>query len=109
VVGTANVGDHASSLVAVAAAGPDDVWAVGFHRATGDAGRSPTETLIEHWDGAEWRVVPSPEREQGAELVGVAATSTGEVLAVGSRGGVLDAEGNVTGVSPLAEQGSCAS
>src|SRR5437870_1615133 len=45
--------DGNNDLIAVAARAPDDVWAVGaYHIPDVDM------TLVEHWDGATWRVVP---------------------------------------------------
>src|SRR5262249_3507158 len=43
------------------------------------------EPLIEHWDGASWRVVPSPAvGNAGGELLGVAARSANDAWAVGT-------------------------
>jgi hypothetical protein len=60
-----------------------DAWAVGFSA----AGRfDPVQSLIEHWDGKSWKIVPSP-----AGLVGnnfpwsVAAVSSNDVWAVFSQ------------------------
>ena len=66
---------------------PDDVWAVGSRqprlaRPVGD------RTLIEHWDGSSWTVVPSPEvDDQPHGLTAVDATSSDHVWAAGSIGG----------------------
>jgi hypothetical protein len=49
-----NVGPSASVLVAVAAVASNDVWAAGHY------GFSGALTLVEHWDGTAWSVVPSP-------------------------------------------------
>lgn len=74
-------------LHAVSAASAGDVWAVG----SSHDGTLPSRTLIEHWDGVEWRIVPSPSPDtQLNELLGVAALSTGEAWAVGFRGGTHD-------------------
>ncbi|MCP2261636.1 hypothetical protein LX15_005362 [Streptoalloteichus tenebrarius] len=56
VVPSPNPADFHNDLRAVAAAGPNDVWAVG---GTVDrkAGNRP---LLLHWDGQEWSVVPTP-------------------------------------------------
>src|SRR4051794_32833678 len=43
-------------LIGVGALSSDDVWAVGYQ----DIGIPGTFTLIEHWDGNQWSVVPSP-------------------------------------------------
>lgn len=44
-------------LSSVSAVSPDDVWAVGN---TGWPGADVGDTVIEHWDGVKWTVVPSP-------------------------------------------------
>jgi hypothetical protein len=42
-------------LNGVAAISPNDVWAVGNFMSTGGTGQ---QSLIEHWDGVQWRIVP---------------------------------------------------
>src|SRR5713226_3061701 len=44
-----------AGLNAVSAAGPRDVWAVGTGQNIGEE-----QTLIEHWNGVQWTIVPSP-------------------------------------------------
>jgi hypothetical protein len=44
-------------LLNVSASSPTDAWAVGY---TDTGGTSPTQTLIEHWDGTSWTTVASP-------------------------------------------------
>jgi hypothetical protein len=61
-----------------------DCWAVGaVLGAAGDG--SPTGTLIEHWDGGAWSIVPSPTPDgvTGALLQGVSCTSSTNCVAVG--------------------------
>ncbi len=54
----------------------NDVWAVG----TADGA-----TLTEHWDGAAWNIVPSPNAPTGANvLFGVYGSASDNVWAVGS-------------------------
>jgi hypothetical protein len=65
---------------------PNDVWAVGYSNSGGDASQS----LIEHWDGRRWRIVPSanfpyPGTTGRSELQAVAAISRTDVWAVGGR------------------------
>lgn len=71
-----------SMLTAVSAVSSHDVWAVGIqNNGNGVTGNS---TLIEHWDGSKWSVVPSPNAStEGDELYGVAAISMNDVWAVG--------------------------
>lgn len=72
--------DQGSYLTALATITPTDVWAVGAaYRPTSTPG-----TLTEHWDGTAWKVVPSPNFNQGYnELYGAAAISSTDVWAVG--------------------------
>jgi hypothetical protein len=39
---------------------PNDIWAVGFRCAECGTADEYGQTLIEHWDGTSWSVVPSP-------------------------------------------------
>lgn len=76
--------DVSSQLYSVSAASANDVWAVG----SSHNGGAPTRTLIQHWDGSQWSVIPSPSPDgQLNELYGVAALSNNDVWAVGYRGG----------------------
>jgi hypothetical protein len=44
------------------------------------------KTLIMKWNGASWKVVPSPSRGRSDVLLGVVATSSRHAWAVGSTG-----------------------
>lgn len=46
-----------SSLNSVTAIAENNVWAVGTYKSTI---KSLPQTLIEHWNGSEWSIVPSP-------------------------------------------------
>jgi hypothetical protein len=74
-----------SSLGGVTARSNTDVWAVGTQTVTLSGQRS-TRTLVEHWSGTAWSVVPSPDIGQGYSdgLQSVAATGPNDVWAVGS-------------------------
>src|SRR5579859_2645264 len=64
----------------VAAVAANDVWAVDF-----SYNGTLAQTLIEHWDGSSWTIVPSPNVGTGSNfLPGVAAVSSTDVWAVGS-------------------------
>ena len=63
-----------NDLIGVAGISASDTWAVGS---------SGTETLILHWDGSAWTRVPSPARGTNAQLFSVAASSAGNMWAVG--------------------------
>src|SRR5437773_2525406 len=81
IVATPNAPMDWSRLYGVAATSSNDVWAVGASR---DVASVPGRTLIEHWDGSAWSIVPSPS--PGAvvnELRAVATLSTNDAWAVG--------------------------
>src|SRR5207253_734058 len=62
----------------------NDVWAVGEN---GLVGSSSSTTLIEHWDGTQWSIVPSQNAGTGInDLGGVAAVSANDIWAVGTTG-----------------------
>jgi hypothetical protein len=69
-----------NSLNAVSALSATDVWAVGSECYSAD-------TIVEHWDGSAWSLVPAPRHRDGIEstaaLYGVAAISPSNVWAVG--------------------------
>lgn len=77
-------GESGNGLLGVAYIGSNDIWAVGFQQSQ----ISGQITLIEHWNGSAWSVVPSPNsttpNASADALYGVAAVSTNNVWAVGS-------------------------
>jgi hypothetical protein len=76
-----NASAEFNRLSGVAAASSSDVWAVGQY----DPGSGVIQTLIQHWDGSVWKVVPSPnEGSSNNRLAGVAALSASSAWAVGS-------------------------
>ena len=74
-----------AELRAVTALGPDNIWAVGSY---GETATDNMRTLVMHWDGALWNVVPSPSLGRSYQsfnmLWGVSAISPNDVWAVGS-------------------------
>jgi hypothetical protein len=86
-------------LTSVTAVAADDVWAVGRY---GNHDLGPLDqTLVEHWNGARWVVVASPNPggpSQDNDLWGVAAVGPSDVWAVGGVGSFLDPQFS----SPLA-------
>jgi hypothetical protein len=61
----------------------NDVWAVGYYLDD----NLVNQTLVEHWDGQSWTIVPSPNRgADGSQLNGVAAVSPNDIWAVGYSG-----------------------
>jgi len=72
-------------LNAVAVVSASDVWAVGYGPQPGGPAYAK-QTLIEHWDGTRWSIVPSPNPPSTyseVELDGVFALATNDVWAVG--------------------------
>jgi hypothetical protein len=71
-------------LTSVHAVSPNNVTAAGFLR---DSDNQRVLTLIEHWDGTSWKVVPSPNRSETPGslnlLRGLAAVSATDIYAVG--------------------------
>jgi hypothetical protein len=76
-----NVGPNENSLLGVSELPSGHAWAVGYYVNAEYA----QQTLVQHYDGTSWTVVPSPS--PGARqniLYGVAAISDSDVWAVGS-------------------------
>ncbi|HKF75460.1 MAG TPA: hypothetical protein VKF59_04900, partial [Candidatus Dormibacteraeota bacterium] len=82
-VPTPNVqGSIFNELRAVAAVSSSDVWAVGSASTTNN-----NLAVIEHWDGTQWSMVPTPPlptQSSGRSLNAVAVVSASDVWAVGS-------------------------
>lgn len=84
VVPSPNVANSTNYLKAVSVVSSDDVWTVGYERL---GFRGARKTLIEHWDGTSWSIIPSPNAGTiGDELDGVTAISANDVWAVGNYG-----------------------
>ena len=84
--------ENSGVLQGVVALSPSDVWAVGYYQRDGVYEKY---TLVEHWDGSAWSIVPSPNRGQYQDnvLTGVAAVSAQDIWAVGY---VTDAQTSLT-------------
>lgn len=86
-------------LTSVSAVSANDVWAVGRY---GNHDLGPLDqTLIEHWNGSRWSVVPSPSPGGSSaddDLWGTVAVGPGDVWAVGGVGAFLNPQFS----SPLA-------
>lgn len=68
-------------LIAMGGTSSADVWAVGTYFNPTD---NRSETLIDHFDGVSWSVVPSPNLGTGfSELRAVSASTAGNAWAVG--------------------------
>jgi hypothetical protein len=71
------INNHLFGVTAVSA---HNVWAVGEYVISGEA----FQTLIEHWNGSRWKIIPSPGIPSGiSELFGVASLSARDIWAVG--------------------------
>jgi hypothetical protein len=84
---TPNVGTGHNALIGVDGSTSDDVWAVGYSERLLRAAEPYRYTaLVEHWDGARWRVVESPKvgTNQYNTLTSVDALSSTDAWAVGS-------------------------
>jgi hypothetical protein len=86
-VATPHVAGNNSKLNAVLALAPNDAWAVGFSTPQKPK-NAATLTLILHWDGTSWKVVPSPNvgpksQFQSNTLQGLTA-SANDIWAFGS-------------------------
>jgi hypothetical protein len=73
-----------NALRGVAAVASNNVWAVGDAIKTPGDGVSVYRTLIEHWTGSSWTVVPSPNIGAGNNsLQAIKARSASDIWAVG--------------------------
>jgi hypothetical protein len=82
VVPMPQAGTNTSTIGAVTDISATDAWAVGEDiGATSAVGGS---TLIEHWNGSSWSIVPSPTPGADPGLTGIAARGPSDVYAVGS-------------------------
>ncbi len=72
-----------NTLGGIVAITPKNAWAFGFY----EKATTTFRTLIEHWDGTKWSVVPSPNSGSGENTLaaGVAKSAT-DIWAVGYRG-----------------------
>ncbi|MDQ3705572.1 MAG: S-layer homology domain-containing protein [Chloroflexota bacterium] len=69
-----------AGLYDVKALAPDDVWAVG----STTQGCCYYRTLVLHWDGSSWSVVPSFSEGSGGRLLGIDALPDGDLWAAGT-------------------------
>ena len=81
-----------NGLLDVLGLSTDDVWAVGYSYGFP---YSLDKTLVEHWDGSRWNIVPSPNAgPQDNVLASISGTGTGDLWAVGrtynTQGGTFD-------------------
>jgi hypothetical protein len=74
-------------LSGVVALAPDDVWAVGAQ--SGAGGGRGDQLLTLHWDGQQWREVPSPQLGQDASFSAATAQAPDTIWAVGEADGAI--------------------
>ncbi|MHB8599900.1 MAG: hypothetical protein ACYDER_24215 [Ktedonobacteraceae bacterium] len=79
VISSPSPGSGANDLYSVSAASSNDIWAVGDYSPPGNG----IQTLIEHWNGTQWSVIPSPNAGEGNYLYSVSARSSSDAWAVG--------------------------
>jgi hypothetical protein len=81
IIASPNLGAQANSLSGVAAVTDNDVWAVGW---AWNNRLSAYRTVIEHWNGATWSLVRSPNATNGYNFLnGVAVVAANDVWTVG--------------------------
>jgi hypothetical protein len=72
-----------SALYGVSAVSSNNVWAVGVVYQTSNGANY--DTLVEHWNGTSWKVVPSPSSLNEADILqSVSVVSAKDIWAVGS-------------------------
>jgi hypothetical protein len=70
-------------LTSVTAISPSNVWAAGYSIDVASGSGQPNKSLIEHWNGSTWTIVPSPSPQGHNTLTGIAAISASDIWAVG--------------------------
>lgn len=71
---------YVSTFAGIDGAAPDDIWAVG---STYRKKYGYPMSLVEHWDGTTWTVVPTPKVGSIQQLAGVAVSASDNVWTVG--------------------------
>ena len=81
IVSSPNAGNGDNALNGIAAASSNDIWAVGYQSSAPGAASS---TLVLHFDGTSWTIVPSPNPGGlTSSLAGVVAMADGRIWAAG--------------------------
>jgi hypothetical protein len=81
VVATPNLAGSENALFGVVAISTNDVWAVG----TAVRDSQTSQTLVEHWDGANWSIVPSPDPGTYTNVLSsIAVVSPTDIWAAGT-------------------------
>ena len=93
------------NLQGVKAFSPSDVWAVGG--LTPSSGTSQGQTLVMHWNGSTWSVVPSANPDPNVDTFhAVDGVSTNDLWAVGQQARSTSMTGVAPGTRTLAEHWS---
>jgi len=75
-----NVGTHDNFLIGVTTVSANDVWTVGAYNDKNNI----LNTLIEHWNGSRWSIVPSPNVGTNGSLIdSLAPVSANDIWTVG--------------------------
>lgn len=96
-------------FTSIAAAGRQDVWAVGY---TGEAGSGKSQPLIMHWDGRHWNQIPHPKEKStgsftpGGYLISISGSSATDFWATGVFDYLVHWDGLQWRMVPLAGMGS---
>jgi hypothetical protein len=95
-----------TQLFDVTVLGPRNAWAVGYYVPTGGG---HTRTLVEHWNGTRWTIVPSPNPISGSDnfLKGGDAVSASNIWAVGSNGRPGTRRSSSTGTGRVGRRQGC--
>jgi hypothetical protein len=80
---------YENHLNAVAALAPDNAWGVGVFTLSGYTNFG---SLIEHWDGTQWSIVPNPASSAGGELTSISTLSPTNIWAAGYQDNVSGAQ-----------------
>lgn len=93
IITSPNVSGMSNVLVSVTAISRTDIWAVG--QTSQLSNNSAARTLIEHWDGQSWQIIPGQNLiQQGRNvLTGIAAVSAHDIWAVGTAYQIAPAPG----------------
>jgi hypothetical protein len=87
-VPTAQLPGQTAAFYAMAASSPNDVWGAGIVGPSSVPGQPQASTssqvITEHWDGTQWKVVPTPSAAPYTNiLMGIAILAPGDVWVVG--------------------------
>jgi hypothetical protein len=82
-----NAYQRSEDLTGVDAISSSDVWTVGFYPSSAPINGAPSNvrdlTLVEHWNGTAWSIVPVPDATTSDNFNSVSGDSSNDVWAVG--------------------------